>query len=112
MEKIISTKDKTNFHILKIINLHFIIAKIKKYPNRNIKIDDNIKIIDFDKKHIISEAARHYNLPRTTVSYWMQQTEHLLACPNPKNKSTFHPGAKPKFEEIEDKLFEFVDFNR
>ena len=95
MEKTNPTKDKTNSSIIKIINLHFIIAKIKKNQNRNIKIDDKIKIIDFAKKHNISKAARHYNLPKTNVSYWIQQTDDLLAYPNPKNKCILHPGVKP-----------------
>jgi len=41
----------------------------------------------------------------------MQQTDDLLACPNPKNRCTLHPGVKSKFDKIEDKLFKFVEFN-
>lgn len=38
----------------------------------------------------------HYNLPKTTVSYWVHQTEHLLDCFEQKNRFSLYPGVKDR----------------
>lgn len=58
-------------------------------------------------------SDRSYNNhPRITAYYCVHQIEHLLECPEPKNKFIFYPGAKDKFEEIDDKLYTFLELKR
>ena len=59
MEKTSPTKGKTNSHIIKIVNLHFIIAKIKKTQIEILKLMIKLKLmillkkIIFPKQHAI-----------------------------------------------------------
>ena len=45
MEKTSPTKGKTNSHIIKIVNLHFIIAKIKKAQIEILKLMIKLKLM-------------------------------------------------------------------
>jgi len=52
MEKTSPTKGKTNSHIIKIVNLHFIIAKIKKTQIEILKLMIKLKLMILLKKII------------------------------------------------------------
>ena len=46
-----------------------------------------------------------------SISNWLKKENEIKSTENLFN-TALHPGIKPKYEEIEEKLFEFVSFNK
>ena len=54
---------------------------------------------------------KHFNIPRATINSWKKIEEELILF-RTKNHLTIHKGTQPKFIDIENKLYEFFEFNR
>ena len=74
-------------------------------------IKDKISVLEYAKEKNISRASRYFNNPRTTINSWKKQEDELSQFRN-KNNFTMNKGAQPKFIDLEDKLYEFFEFNR
>ena len=68
-------------------------------------------MLEYAKEKNISGASRYFNIPRTTINSWKKQEDELSQFRN-KNNFTMNKGAQPKFIDLEDKLYEFFEFNR
>ena len=47
-----------------------------------------------------------------SITYWMKIEEDFISQKNKDNKITIHKGPTPKYNDIENNLIDFIEFNR
>ena len=70
------------------------------------------EVLDYIKneKSTITAASLYFNIPRTTIEYWVKTEDNIREDPKDKKHST-HKGPKLKFEEYEEEIYNWITFN-
>jgi hypothetical protein len=79
--------------------------------NRRITIKEKLNILDEVKAKGRNKTALKYGIAESTLTYWKQQENKLMES-NKNIKIILHKGRKPIYPEIEEKLINFIEFNR
>lgn len=80
--------------------------------SRIIPISIKLQAIEYAEKNGNHKAAIAYNVNRSTIIYWRNHKNEYNNVDNPEKRITLHNGKSPLFPDIENKLYEFFEFNR
>ena len=87
--------------------------KNNKKNTRLHTIKSKLKVIAYSERYNKTEAAKHFDIPRTTINDWIKNKSKFLALPKNKlNKTSLHPGREQMFPQLEKDLLIFIEFNR
>ena len=80
--------------------------------NRRITIKKKLQILNEAKANGRNKAALKYNLAESTLTYWKKEEYKLREITDKNKRITIHPRRKNIYPEIEEKLINFIEFNR
>lgn len=76
-------------------------------------ISSKLKIIKYAEAHGRVEAQEKYSVPESTLRDWLKNKEKFENLDSTKlSLSTLHKGPSPKYSETNNKLIDYIEFNR
>ena len=91
----------------------------KKYKKNNKKgvkiysISSKLKIIKFAQENDRVRAYGEYNNPESTLIGWIKNKDKFVNLPSEKlSLTTLHKGRQVKYPDINNKLIDYIEFNR
>ena len=76
-------------------------------------MSSKLKIIKYAEEHGRIEARDKYNIPESTLRDWLKNKEKFESLDSNKlSLTTLHKGRRPKYPETNNKLIDYIEFNR